>query len=120
MGKRIKEVRELRGMTQSELAAAACALAEDEGAVSQQGLGLLENRDSMASAAAPFIAEALRVNLRWLLTGKGLRDQLDWPFNLVRQSRWDACGEGERGYVQGVMNRALDDCEVSRGKVVNA
>lgn len=114
MGNRIKTARENLKWTQLKLSEVVCALAGDETALSQQALHLLETRDSATSTAAPYIAEALSVSLRWLLTGAGRSDDVAWPFQKVRQSRWEACSDEDRGYVQHAINRALDECEASR------
>jgi transcriptional regulator with XRE-family HTH domain len=111
MGKRIESERKALGWTQAQLAHKV-----DPENFSQQALDRLEKRDSDTSKFAVQIADALGVNLRWLLTGNGRKDEPDWPFLRVRRDRWDACDEGDRGYVQAAMNKAMDECEAARGK----
>lgn len=106
LGGRIKQEREARGIQQSSL----CALVPG---LSQQALSNLETRDSATSEFAIRIADALGVSVRWLLDGTGRKDDRDWPFDRVARSRWDACNDVDRGYVQSAMNRALDECEAS-------
>ena len=91
-------------------------LSAGEAPLSQQALHGLEVRDSATSVAAPYLSEVFGVSLRWLLTGKGRREDTDWPFARVRRARWDACDDGDRGYIQAAMNKALDECEAARRK----
>lgn len=107
LGARLKEARKARGMEQTELAALVPGL-------TNQSISNLERRNSRTSEHAVQIADALRISLRWLLSGQGSRDDLEWPFPRVERSRWDACSEGDRGYVQAAINRALDECEADR------
>lgn len=104
LGKRVEELRKARGLTQGRLADMT------NGAISQQNLDRLEKRDARTSEAAPALADALGVSLRWLLTGEGAREATDWPFPRVSRSRWDALSTEDRAYVQGAINRALDEC----------
>lgn len=83
--------------------------------LSQQALSNLETRDSKTSEYAIRIADALGVSIRWLLDGAGKKDDRDWPFLRVDRTRWDACSAEDRGYVEGALNRALEDCERARG-----
>lgn len=39
-----------------------------------------------------------------------------WPFRMVKRARWDACDQGERGYIEAAINRAMDECEAARGE----
>lgn len=107
LGKRVEELRKARGLTQGRLADMT------SGAISQQNLDRLEKRDARTSEAAPALADALGVSLRWLLTGEGAREATDWPFPRVARSRWDALSTEDRAYVQGAINRALDECSAS-------
>ncbi len=101
------QAREALGMSQTALAAAV--------GMSQQRLSLLEKRDSETSTAATKLADQLGVSLRWLLTGDGQPTDSDrWPFPRVKRERWDACDEGDRGYIQAAINKALDECEALR------
>ncbi len=111
MGKRIEGERKALGWTQAQLAHKV-----DPDNFSQQALDRLEKRDSDTSKFVVQIANALGVNLRWLLTGNGRKDEPEWPFPRVRRDRWDACDEGDRGYVQAAMNKALEDCEAARSE----
>lgn len=106
LGERVKQERLARKWTQAHLA--------ERAGLSQQALAVLENRDSRTSDRAVELADALQVSLRWLLTGQGRPDDLDWPFRRVDRARWDRCDDIDRGYVQAAVNRALDDCEKSR------
>lgn len=60
---RLRETRELRGMTQAQLAQAA--------GVSQGTIGNIESGKRLGLPSLPAIADALRVSLRWLRTGVG-------------------------------------------------
>ena len=113
LGARIKEERDNRGWTQTQLVNLVNERlpADFDGTLSQQALGALEKRDSTTSEFAVYLADVLGVSLRWLLTGAGRRTDLEWPFNRVDQARWDAADDTARGYVQSAMNRALDECE---------
>lgn len=44
----------------------------------------------------------------------GLSGPGGWPFATVEKSRWDACNERERGFVEGAVDGALARCEVAR------
>lgn len=103
LGGRIKLVREELGWKAGDL----CDRVEG---LTQQAVSALETRDSKTSEFAIRIADALQVSVRWLLDGTGRRDDKDWPFTRVSRRRWDACNDGDRGYIEGAMNRALDDC----------
>lgn len=107
MGRRLKELREARGLSQPQVA-------KDVKEIQQQALAALESRDSKTSEFAPQLADYYQVSLRWLLTGKGRQDDADWPFPMVDRARWDACSDTDRGYVQAVINQALDKCESIR------
>lgn len=107
LGKRIEAALNDRGMQQLDLVAKVPGL-------SQQSLSNLITRDSKTSEFAIRIADALGVSVRWLLDGAGRKEDRDWPFSRVARSRWDACTDEDRGYVQSAMNRALDDCEGNR------
>lgn len=109
LGGRVKAEREARDWTQQHL----CDLVGED-RLSQGQLSALENRDSKTSEAAPYIADAFGISLRWLLTGEGRREDTDWPFPWVKRSRWDACDDMARGYIQAAINRALDECEAQR------
>lgn len=63
LGSRVKEARISRGMKQGELAEAA--------GTSQAVISALEKRDSKTSEQIFELADALRVNPRWLQTGHG-------------------------------------------------
>lgn len=117
LGRRIKEAREARNLEQQELCDLVNArLSPADKPLTQPALSALEVRDSRTAESAPYIADALKINLRWLLTGQGARDEAEWPFTRVSKHRWDACGPEDRGYVQAAINRALDECEASRSK----
>lgn len=62
-GDRVKEERESRGWTQDHLAQRA--------GIKQQNIHAIESRSSKRSEFAPMIAEALGVELEWLMTGRG-------------------------------------------------
>ncbi len=38
----------------------------------------------------------------------------EWPLPRVDRSRWDACTDEDRAYIQGAINRALSECEAAR------
>lgn len=117
LGRRIKEAREARNLEQQELCDLVNArLSPADKPLTQPALSALEVRDSRTAESAPYIADALQVGLRWLLTGQGSRDDADWPFARVRRARWDSCNQEDRGYVQAAINRALDECEAARSK----
>lgn len=123
MGSRVKEARDAKGWSTPKLAAVADAIyrkqpgvePRDEGEyVTQQNVSVMETRDSNKSEFIAAIAAALDVSLRWLITGIGNANDRDWPLPMVERSRWDRCNEQERGYIQGAVNRALDDVETQR------
>jgi transcriptional regulator with XRE-family HTH domain len=115
LGARIGQLLEASGLGQEEVADRVNALAGGaKRLLSQQGLGALIARDSKTSVAAPYLADVFGVSLRWLLTGQGRKDDADWPFKRVLRSRWDACSDEDRGYVQAAINKALDECEAAR------
>lgn len=107
LGQRIKQRREALEWDQKDL----CELVPG---LTQSNLSAMEVRGSKTSEYAIRIADALRVSVRWLLDGTGAPDDRDWPFERVQRARWDACGPGDRGYVEGVVNRALEECEAAR------
>lgn len=108
MGKRLRELRIARNLSQPKVEL------DLNGAVSQGALSALESRDSKSSEFAPVLADYYQVSLRWLLTGQGRPEDTDWPFPRVDRSRWDACNDTDRGYVQAAINGALDECEKNR------
>lgn len=108
MGKRIEAERLAREWSQAKLAALV------GNGLTQQAIDRLEKRDSDKSEHVVGLADALGVSLRWLITGLGRKDDLEWPFPRVQQARWDACDDVDPGYVQAAVNKALDDCEVNR------
>jgi phage repressor protein C with HTH and peptisase S24 domain len=63
IGDRIKQARQLRDMSRPQLAEAAH--------IKYPTLAGIENNDQAATTQLPSIAAALRVNIRWLQTGKG-------------------------------------------------
>lgn len=67
-GQRIKEARQIRGLTQADLSRAS--------GVSQTGISALElGRGKTATGENLFaLADALRVNPRWLISGEGPMD----------------------------------------------
>lgn len=80
LGKRIREERDARGLTQIQLCELVNALIPDgaldekgepDKGLSQQNLLNLEKRDSAKNRHAHLIAAALGLSLRWLLTGEG-------------------------------------------------
>ena len=66
IGDRIKEARQLRGLSRPQLAEAA--------KIKYPTLAGIENNDQTGTTQLPQIAEALGVSIRWLQTGKGPRD----------------------------------------------
>lgn len=108
LGGRVKQERERLKLSQPQLS--------EKVKMSQQRLGALESRDSKTSDCAGALADALGVSLRWLLTGEGRPTDKDWPFDRVRRARWDACDDADRGYVQGAVNKALEECELNRAQ----
>lgn len=120
LGKRVKHLVEEGQWEQDDLCKRVNALLlPGEKKLTQQTLSNLMARDSTKSEAAPFLAEVFGVSLRWLLTGRGRRDDAEWPFPRVSRSRWDACSDVDRGYVQAAINRALDECEAARADATN-
>lgn len=107
LGKRIEEELGRQGWKQSDLASRVPGL-------SQQAISNLITRDSATSEFAIRIADAFGVSVRWLLDGVGRREDSDWPFRRVSRERWDACDDGERGYIEAAMNLALKECEAAR------
>jgi transcriptional regulator with XRE-family HTH domain len=115
LGSRIACAREGHGITQAELCALVNAdLSGGAKELTQQALSNLESRDSKSSEFAVRIADALGVSIRWLHDGTGRREDQDWPFRMVKRSRWDACDLVDRGYIEAAISRALDDCEAAR------
>ncbi len=123
LGFRVKEAREHRGLTQGELA--------DAIDWSQQALSTLEKRDSKKSAYSSQIAEALDININWLMNGNGsMLDKEDKPrkaINLIKyvpvkgtaqmgdEGYWvelDYMGNGGDGYLE--VNNASDEAYVIR------
>jgi transcriptional regulator with XRE-family HTH domain len=109
LGARIKEARGDLGWDQAALCARVHGL-------TQQALSNLETRDSKTSEFAIRIADALGVSIRWLLDGAGRKGDRDWPFARVERSRWDACSPEDRGFVEGAISRALEECERARSQ----
>ncbi len=66
IGDRIKQARAARGMSRPELAEAA--------RIKYPTLAGIENNDQAGTTQLPQLAAALRVNIRWLQSGKGPRD----------------------------------------------
>lgn len=66
IGDRIKQARQLKGMTRPQLVEAS--------GVKYPTLAGIENNDQAATTQLPAIAEALGVSIRWLQTGKGSTD----------------------------------------------
>jgi len=73
LGKRLKQARERRKLTQEQLSAAVTN-------ASQAMISALEKRDSLTTTLLFQFADALKVNPRWLLNGGPLADSwLDKP-----------------------------------------
>lgn len=123
LGLRVKEAREYRGLTQGDLA--------DLVGWSQQALSTLEKRDSKKSAYASQIAEALDININWLMDGNGSmlakQDKATKARNLIKyvpvkgtaqmgdKGYWielDYMGNGGDGYLE--VNNASDEAYVIR------
>lgn len=68
LGGRLKKAREYRDLTQGQLAALVPGLAPESG---QQLISALENRDSETTTLLFEFADALKINPRWLQTGRG-------------------------------------------------
>lgn len=66
LGKRVKEIREIRGLTQDQLAKRV--------GMTQGAIHNLEKRDSRGTRYIMEIAKALSVSPEWLRSGTGLRD----------------------------------------------
>lgn len=66
IGERIKQARQLKGMTRPQLSEAS--------GVKYPTLAGIENNDQAGTTQLPALAEALGVNIRWLQTGKGPRE----------------------------------------------
>lgn len=116
MGQRITQLRAERGWTQQRLVDLANEAArragmefdDDKPPLSQQALDRLEKRNSTTSSSAPFIADALGVSLRWLLTGVGRPTDDDrWPFALVPRALWDRASDETRAFAQGALKESL-------------
>lgn len=52
---------------------------------------------------------------RLLMPDLGEAARGDWPFKRVDRARWDACDEGDRGYIEHAMLRSIEECEKARG-----
>ncbi|MCF8799223.1 XRE family transcriptional regulator [Xanthomonas campestris] len=77
IGERIKQARQLKGMTRPQLSEAS--------GVKYPTLAGIENNDQAGTTQLPALAEALGVSIRWLQTGKGPKepgapivDDSDW------------------------------------------
>ncbi len=68
LGQRVKKAREKRGLLQRQLANM-CGMPEDSG---QAIISALEKRESKTSEYLFELADALKVNPRWLQTGEGV------------------------------------------------
>ena len=123
LGKRVKEAREFRSLTQGELA--------DLIGWTQQALSTLENRDSKKSSYAAQIAKALEIDIDWLMSGSGeminTAKEAKSPKNLIKyvpvkgsaqmgdNGFWlelDYMGNGGDGYLE--VNNASDSAYVIR------
>lgn len=117
LGKRVEQARTAKAWTQTYLAARVSELAGQEDKLSQQAIDRLEKRDSATSEAAVWIAQALGVNLRWLLAGVGQPDDSDWPFDFVPRARWDAYNKQQRGFIEKAMLDAMRDLDKQASSV---
>ncbi len=66
IGERIKQARQLRGMSRPQLSEAS--------GIKYPTLAGIENNDQAGTTQLPALAEALGVNIRWLQTGKGPKE----------------------------------------------
>lgn len=79
IAERLKYARDLRGLTQAQLAAAS--------GVSTGTIGNIESGLRQAKGSIPQIAEALRVNYKWLAEGEG---EITPPASEVADKRFEA------------------------------
>lgn len=92
VGDRIREARKARGLSRPELA--------KRSGVKYPTLAGIENDDQTTSSFLPDIADALKVELEWLRTGRGRRDSQpisvessDWA-DITAYSQQAAAGDG--------------------------
>lgn len=74
IGKRLRELREARGLSQAEVAARV-KLRYPRARITQQNLAQLEASPTRRSSYLPEIADVLDANVDWLALGLGLRDR---------------------------------------------
>lgn len=79
ISERLKYARDLRGLTQAQLAAAS--------GVSTGTIGNIESGLRQAKGSIPQIAEALRINYKWLSEGEG---EITPPASEVADKRFEA------------------------------
>lgn len=93
LGHRVRDRREELGLSQAALAERVTALCGKK--VEQGNISNLENRDSRTTAIAPYLAQALSVDISWLLLG-GERDN---AVSCVREdpSDYPSSSESDRG-----------------------
>lgn len=90
LGNRVKEIREAKKLSQAELA--------EKVGVSQQAIGLLEQRNSKSSKFLVELANALEVSPEWLKTGKNSQNIIDTnytPAELLAQQLKQFTNEGK-------------------------
>ena len=90
LGNRVKEIREAKKLSQAELA--------EKVGVSQQAIGLLEQRNSKSSKFLVELANALEVSPEWLKTGKNSQNIIDTnytPAELLAQQLKQFASEGK-------------------------
>lgn len=90
LGNRVKQIREAKKLSQAELA--------EKVGVSQQAIGLLEQRNSKSSKFLVELANALEVSPEWLKTGKNSQNIIDTnytPAELLAQQLKQFTNEGK-------------------------
>ena len=91
LGNRVKQIREAKKLSQAELA--------EKVGISQQAIGLLEQRDSDSSKFLVELAKALEVSPEWLKTGTNSKEithnNLLTPAELLAQQLKQFASEGK-------------------------
>jgi transcriptional regulator with XRE-family HTH domain len=102
IGTRVRNLRKSKKLTQPQLAS--------QIGIDQSTLSDIERGASIRADVLLRLASALGVSPEFVVTGA---DSAAWPFSTVLQSRYLALSEKQRGYVEGKLAAAIEECETN-------
>lgn len=110
-GDRIRRIRLRKGITQADLAQTA--------GIDQSTLSLIETGGGMSAESLMGICARLAVSPEYVMYGIGNEDDavnVLWPFQKLSFDRWNNLDPADKGHIQRVLMRAVDDCYAAVGE----